>query len=283
MSLFNEIALEANKIGIGNTPLYKIGDTGIFSKLEYYNRFMSIKDRAAFFMIDYAIKTGTLRAGQTIIEASSGNTGIAIAGISKIFGLKSEIVIPESAPEGTKKLLENSGATVITTSGNSTENSINYVENSGATVITTSGNSTENSINYVEAMVARYPDKYFRPGQHSNIMNSNAHYYGTGPEISQKLNHIDNLVIGVGTGGTITGLSRYFKEKSNVKVTGVLPANGSKIVGLRNPFQSSYKDLLDTYKNFIDNFVTVSEDEAYEGVKELKAKYNLLCWPFVGC
>lgn len=261
MSLFNEIALEANKIGIGNTPLYKIGETGIFSKLEYYNRFRSIKDRAAFFMIDYAIKTGMLGAGQTVIEASSGNTGIAIAEISKIFGLKSEIVIPESAPEATKKLLENSGATVTTTPGN----------------------STENSINYVEAMVSRYPDKYFRPGQHSNTMNSNAHYYGTGPEISQKLNYIDNLVIGVGTGGTITGLARYFKEKSDVKVTGVLPAIGSKIVGLRNPFQSSHKELLDTYKNFIDDFVTVSEDEAYEGVKELKAKYSLLCWPFVGC
>jgi len=261
MSLFNEIALESNKIGIGNTPLFKIGDTGIYSKLEYYNRFRSIKDRAAFFMIDYALKSGELRSDQTIIEASSGNTGIAIAGISSILNLKNEIVIPESAPDATKKLLSSFGSRVVTTPGNSTENSINYVEN----------------------MVEKYPEKYYRLSQHANIMNSNAHYYGTGPEINEKLEHIDNLVVGVGTGGTITGLARYFKEKYSINVTGVLPAEGSRIVGLRNPFKSNHRVLLDTYKSLIDNFVTVSENDAYEGVRQLKAKYNLLCWPFVGC
>ncbi len=261
MSLFNEIALESNKIGIGNTPLYRLGETGIFSKLEYYNRFRSIKDRAAFFMIDYAIKTGELRRDQTIIEASSGNTGIAIAGISSLFGIKSEIVIPESTPETTKKLLANFGSTVTTTPGNSTENSIEYVEN-----------KLENE-----------PGKYYRPGQHTNILNSNAHYYGTGPEISKKLGHIDYLVAGVGTGGTITGLARYFKQKYRIMVTGVLPAEGSRIIGLRNPFKSTHRALLDMYGSLIGNFVTVSEDEAYEGVRELKDKYSLLCWPFIGC
>ena len=261
MSLLSEIASESNKIGIGNTPLYRLGETGIYTKLEYYNRFRSIKDRAAFFMIDYALKTGMLKNNQTIIEASSGNTGIAIAGIASIFGLRSEIVIPESTPEATGKLLENLGSKVTRTPGN----------------------STESSINYVDSIAEKYPEKYFRIGQHGNAMNSSAHYYGTGPEIARELGHIDNIVAGVGTGGTITGLSKYFKEKYKVKVTGVLPEEGSHIVGLRNPFKSSHRAIIDMYGNLIDNFVTISEDEAYHGVQELKDKYNLLCWPFIGC
>jgi cysteine synthase len=261
MSLFTEIANEANKLGIGNTPLYKIDNTGIYAKLEYYNRFKSIKDRAAFFMLDYALKSGSLHEGQTIIEASSGNTGIAIAGISRLMGLKAEIVVPETAPEATAKLLESYGAIVIKTPGN----------------------STENSINYVDKMAKLYPDQYYRIGQHGNALNSMAHYYGTGPEIAEKLSHIDHIVAGIGTGGTITGISRYFKEKYNVEVTGVLPAEGSHIVGLRNPYKSSHRKLLEMYKNYIDNFVTVTEDEAYEGVKELNDKYRLLCRPLIGC
>jgi cysteine synthase A/cysteine synthase B len=261
MSIFNEIALESHKLGIGNTPLHKLGNMNIFSKLEYYNRFRSIKDRAAFFMIDYALKTGHIGKGKTIIEASSGNTGIAIAGISSILGIKSEIVIPEGSPEETKKTLKSFGSRVTLTQGN----------------------STENSINYVEGMVNKYPDKYFRLNQYSNEMNSNAHYYGTGPEIDRELDTIDQIVIGVGTGGTITGLSRYFKEREDIHVTGVLPAEGSRIYGLRNPFNSNHKAILEKFGKFIDSFVTVTEDEAYKGVEELKEKYNLFCRPFVGC
>ncbi|WP_337861124.1 pyridoxal-phosphate dependent enzyme [Ferroplasma sp.] len=261
MSTFTEIENEAIKIGIGNTPLYKIDNTGIYAKLEYYNKFKSVKDRASFFMIDYALKTGSLKKWQTIIEASSGNTGIAIAGISKFMGIKSEIVIPETAPEATQEILAEYGATVVTTPGSSTENSINYIDN----------------------LVKLNPEKYYRIGQHENELNSMAHYYGTGPEISRELNHIDHIVVGIGTGGTITGLSRYFKEKYDVEVTGVLPAEGSHIVGLRNPYVSNHRKILEIYKDYIDNFVTVTEDEAYEGVKELNEKYRLLCWPIIGC
>jgi cysteine synthase len=261
MSLLNEIAEDSNKFGIGNTPLFKLGNTGIYSKLEYYNSFRSIKDRAAFFMLDYAVKTGELKKGMTVIEGSSGNTGIAIAGISQLMGFNSEIIVPESAPHETVKTLESYGASVIITPGNSTENSINYAVEKAST----------------------NPEKYFMPGQHENQMNSNAHYYGTGPEIAAKLHDVDHLVIGVGTGGTITGLSRFFNEKGNVDVTGVLPAEGSYIPGLRNPFRSKHHILIDEYRNYIDDFITVTQEEAYRGVKELRAKYNLLCRSLFGC
>ena len=261
MSLLTEIAADSNKIGIGNTPLIRIGNSGIYSKLEYLNRFHSIKDRAAFFMLDYALKTGRLKTGMTVIEGSSGNTGIAIAGISNLLGFHSEIVLPESAPHETVKALKRYGADVVITPGNSTENSINYaVERARAS-----------------------PDKYYRPGQHENEMNSNAHYYGTGPEIAREIPHPDHLVIGIGTGGTITGLSRFFKHRGNTMVTGIIPEEGSHITGLRNPFRSDYKSLIEKYRNYIDEIITVSQDDAYSGVRELKEKYNLFCRPFIGC
>jgi cysteine synthase A/cysteine synthase B len=261
MSLLTEIADDSHGFGIGNTPLFKLGNTGIYSKLEYYNHFRSIKDRAAFFMLDYALKTGILKKGMTVIEGSSGNTGIAIAGISQLMGLKSEIIVPESTPEETVKTLKMYGADVVITSGNSTENSINYA---------------------VKKALAS-PEKYFRPGQHENEMNSNAHYYGTGPEIAEKISQPDHLVIGIGTGGTITGLSRFFKGRGNIRVTGIIPENGSQITGLRNPFLSDYNSLIEEYEDYIDEVVTISQDDAYRGVKELQEKYNLFCRPFVGC
>jgi cysteine synthase len=261
MSLLTEIAEDSNKIGIGNTPLFKLGNSGIYSKLEYRNRFRSIKDRAAFFMLDYALKTGRLKSGMTVIEGSSGNTGIAIAGISNILGLHSEIVVPESTPGATLKILKGYGSDVIITPGT----------------------STENSINYAIQKVRSNPDKYYRPGQHENEMNSNAHYYGTGPEIAREISQPDHLVIGIGTGGTITGLSRFFKDHGDITVTGIIPEDGSHITGLRNPFKSHYKSLLEEYRNYIDEIITVSQDDAYSGVRELQEKYNLFCRPFIGC
>ncbi|MEM0139802.1 MAG: pyridoxal-phosphate dependent enzyme, partial [Ferroplasma sp.] len=192
MSIYNSIIKDSHRMGIGNTPIIKLGSYNIYSKLEYYNKFHSIKDRAAFFMIDYAIKTGELDKNKIIIEASSGNTGIAIAGIARSFGIRSEIVIPENSAPGTRLELEKLGAKVITTPGG----------------------STEASINYMESAVAANPHIYFNPQQHMNKLNSDAHYYGTAPEIALKLKKIDSIVIGVGTGGTITGLARYFKRKS---------------------------------------------------------------------
>lgn len=259
MSIYDTIAEEANKIGIGNTPLIKLGNN-IYAKLEYCNRFHSIKDRASFFMIDYALRTGKLTKDKIIIEASSGNTGIAIAGIASFFGIKSKIIIPENSAPGT----------------------VNELINLGADVIKTPGNSTEESINYMQSIINENPDLYYNPFQHMNKLNSDAHYYGTAPEIYNKIKNIDNIVVGIGTGGTITGLARYFKEKSpDTVITGIIPDENSHIYGLRNPFKSTYKGLIDNYSKYIDNIITVSENDAYSGVSELENNYNLLCWPFI--
>ncbi len=258
-SLFEEIKNDAYRFNIGNTPLYKIDN--IYSKLEYYNKFDSVKTRAAFFMIEYAIKTGDLTKDKIIIEASSGNTGIAIAGISNLLGYKAEIVIPEGASEETKKIL------------------LKY----NANLILTPGNSTENSIKYVDDKIKDNPGKYYRLNQHNNEINSNAHYYTTGPEIDREIKNIGYVVAGIGTGGTITGLARYFKEKYDIKVIGIIPDEDSHIFGLRNPFKSENKGIINDYIDYIDEIVTVNENEAYNGVKELKEKYNLFCRPFVGC
>ncbi len=258
-SLLEEIKNYAYRFNIGNTPLYKIGN--IYSKLEYYNKFGSVKARAAFFMVEYAIKTGELDKNKIIIEASSGNTGIAIAGIANLLGYKSEIVIPEGASEETKRIL------------------LKY----NANLILTPGDSTENSIKYVEDKIKNEPEKYYQLNQHNNDLNSDAHYYTTGPEIDHEIENIGYIVAGIGTGGTITGLARYFKEKYNVKVIGVIPDEDSHIFGLRNPFKSKNKGLIDNYKNYIDEILTVNENEAYNGVKDIKEKYNLFCRPFIGC
>ncbi len=260
MSIYEDIRDDMYNLKIGNTPLFDFNNN-IYSKLEYYNEFGSIKSRAAFFMIDYAIKTGQLTKNKTIIEASSGNTGIAVAGISKMLGYKTKIIIPEGASNVTKKILREAGADLVLTHGN----------------------STENSINTVKQMIKEYPEKYIQLKQHDNILNSMAHYYTTGPEVYKKIKNIDFVVAGIGTGGTITGLAKYFKENSNSKVIGVIPDKNSHILGLRNPFNSSEKGIIDKYKKYIDEVYEINEKDAYKEVQQLQEKYNLFCRPLVGC
>ncbi len=260
MSIYEEIRDDMYNLKIGNTPLFNFNNN-IYSKLEYYNEFGSIKSRAAFFMIDYAIKTGKLTKNKTIIEASSGNTGIAMSGISRMLGYKTKIVIPEGASNVTKRILEEAGADLVLTQGN----------------------STENSIKFVEEMIRKYPDKYIQLKQHDNILNSMAHYYSTGPEVYNEIGNVDFVVAGIGTGGTITGLAKYFKENSNSKVIGVIPEKNSHILGLRNPFNSSEKGIIDKYGKYIDEIYEINENDAYKAAQKLKEKYNLFCRPLVGC
>ncbi|AAT43538.1 pyridoxal-phosphate dependent enzyme [Picrophilus oshimae] len=243
--------------GIGNTPLLNLD--GIYAKAEYKNKFGSIKDRAAFFMISSVMdKIGN----KIIVEASSGNTGIAVAGISRELGIKSIIVIPEGASDGTKAMLSRIGVDYITTPGNSTEQSIKYVEN----------------------LIKSDPQKYLRLNQHSNDMNYLSHYMTTAPEIEHDMGKPDTIVIGIGTGGTISGISKYFKEKyHDVKVIGIIPDENSRIFGLRNPFLSVNHGIIDKNINYIDDVFIISEDAALKGVSELLSKYNLFCRPLVGC
>ncbi|WP_287954761.1 pyridoxal-phosphate dependent enzyme [Acidiplasma sp.] len=260
MSIENDIASEMYSFGIGNTPLIKLDDN-LYAKAEFCNKFGSIKSRAAFFMIDYALKTGIINRDTIIVEASSGNTGIAVAGISNLFGLKSKIIIPEGASNGTK----------------------DYLKSLGSDLILTKGNSTEASIEYARSIVESDPGRYFRLNQHGNNLNSDAHYYTTAPEIKNEIINVDFLVAGIGTGGTITGISRYLKENGNTKTVGIIPDSGSHIFGLRNPFISNNKGILDKYMKYIDDVKELNEKYAYYGVRELMDKQRLFCRPLIGC
>ncbi len=251
------IACSMYSYGIGNTPLLNLD--GIYAKAEYKNKFGSIKDRAAFFMIS-SIKDNI--DDKIIVEASSGNTGIAVAGISKELGVKSIIVIPDGASDGTKRILSELGIDYVTTPGNSTEQSIMYVEN----------------------LIKNNPDKYIRLNQHSNDMNYMAHYTTTAPEIDLEIGRPDTIVIGMGTGGTISGISKYFKEKyGDVRTIGIIPDEDSRIFGLRNPFLSNNRGIIEKNMEYIDDIFLISEDAALKGVSELISKYNLFCRPFIGC
>ncbi|KAA8923433.1 PLP-dependent cysteine synthase family protein [Thermoplasma sp.] len=236
-----------HRIGIGNTPFTEV-DAGIYAKLEWRNRFGSIKDRPAFFMI-YSMKESGDLDGKTIIEASSGNTGLAVSGIAKMLGIQSIIVLPENASEVAKRSIRENGSRIIETPADM---------------------GTEGSINRLKEMVSQGDCVWIN--QHSNLRNSDSHYYTTAREMEESGGIPSAIVAGIGTGGTITGIARYFKEiDPEIRVIGVQPAAGSHIHGLRNAFSSKYRGIIDRYGDLIDEVLYVREEDA---VSELKRYYE---------
>ena len=196
---------------VGNTPMLELVNSknkysfiaNVFAKLEYFNPAGSVKDRVALNMIEAAEKNGSLKAGGTIIEPTSGNTGIGIAAICAAKGYKAVIVMPETMSIERRKLIASYGAEVVLTEGAKGMNgSIAKAEELNKEI--------ENSI------IA---------GQFYNPANPEAHYKTTAPEIYNDLDgRVDALVCGVVSGGTITGVGRYLKEKnSDIKIIGVEP------------------------------------------------------------
>ncbi len=230
---------------IGNTPLLKISfkDSTIFAKLEKINPFGSVKDRVALNLINQAELEGQLQKGDTIIEASSGNTAIGLAAIAKIKGYKINVALPEDASLERIKLLKKLGARLIFISR----------EDWG-----------KNAIEQVKIMAKENNWKFLN--QYENKANVEAHEK-TGLEILNQLNgtKIDILVLGIGTGGTITGLSKILKKNfPQMKVFGILPKDN--IEGIRNITIFSPK-ILD--KNFIDGFIEINSSEVEDSFNEL--------------
>jgi S-sulfo-L-cysteine synthase (O-acetyl-L-serine-dependent) len=257
---------------VGNTPLVQLNslsknNISYFAKLEGHNPFGSVKDRAAYWMIKDGEEKGILTKGKSIIiEPTSGNTGIALTGIANLLDYKVEIVIPEKASNETKDIIRNLGAKVFETSDD---------------LCPKVGAGTDQSIALATSIASSRPDTYYSPNQYVNEANFKGHYVGTGPEIwKQTEGKVTHFFTGVGTGGTITGIGTFLKEKNpNVKIIGCQPQQNHLIQGWRNFEESAKPDLFLKRENVVDDWVSADNEESFSVVKEVFQKDGLLISP----
>ena len=260
---------------IGNTPLqelssYSTENIKFYAKLEWYNPFGSVKDRAAYWMIRDAEKKGSLVKDKSIIiEPTSGNTGIALAGIASSMGYKVEIVIPEKVSAETKRILRNLGATIHETSDD---------------LCPRVGAGTDQSIALATAIAKPRSDIYYMPNQYENESNFLAHYESTGPEIWEQSNgQVTHFFTGCGTGGTITGTGTFLKEKNeNLKVIAIQAQQNHLLQGLRNFEESSMPNLFKRREGIVDDWMTATNQDSFNAVKELLEKEGLFVGPSSG-
>ena len=229
-------------------------DVNIFAKLEGFNPSGSIKDRIAVKMINEAEKEGRLRPGQTIIEPTSGNTGIGLAIIGIVKGYPVEIVMSEAVSMERRKIIRSLGGKVI---------------------LTPAEEGTDGAIRLARKMVADNPGKYFMPDQFANAANYLAHYETTALEIWQQTGgEIDYLVCSLGTSGTIMGLSRFLKlMKPSIKIVCAQPVKGHYIQGLKNMEEAIVPDIYDPSQ--IDIQELVDSEEAIEMARQLIKKEGI--------
>ncbi|MRN39909.1 MAG: pyridoxal-phosphate dependent enzyme [Nitrosopumilales archaeon] len=260
---------------IGNTPLVELNSFStssvkLFAKLEWYNPFGSVKDRAAYWMVKEAERKGLLKKDKSIIiEPTSGNTGIALTGISQALGYKVEIVIPDKVSDETKKILKRLGATLHETSDD---------------LCPRVGAGTDQSISLAKAISKPRPDIYYMPNQYENDANFLAHYESTGPEIWKQANgEVTHFLTGCGTGGTITGTATFLKEKNkNIKIIAIQAQKNHLLQGLRNFEESSMPDLFLRRQKIVDEWFTATNEESFRLVRALAIKERLLVGPSSG-
>ncbi len=251
---------------IGNTPLIKIQrmnnqNATVLAKVESFNPLSSVKDRVAFAMIEGAEARGLLKSDSVIIEPTSGNTGIGLAFVTAVKGYRLIITMPETMSVERRKLLKALGAELVLTDGSL---------------------GMKGAISKAQELASITPNSFI-PSQFENPDNPAIHYKSTGPEIWEDSgNHVDIFVAGVGTGGTITGVGRYLKEKNpNVKIVAVEPATSPvlsegyggphKIQGIGAGF---VPDILD--RSVIDEIVTVEDAKAGQTAREAAKQEGLL-------
>ena len=218
-------------------------------------------------MIKDGEEQGILKRGHSIIiEPTSGNTGIGLAGIANLLGYKTEIVIPEKASDETKEIIRKLGAKVYETSDD---------------LCPKVGAGTDQSIALATSIASSRPDLYYSPNQYANEANFRGHYKGTGPEIWKQTNgKVTHFFTGVGTGGTITGVGLYLKEKNpDVKIIGCQPQQDHMIQGWRNFEESAKPDLFLKRENVVDDWVSVDDDEAFGVVRDILERDRILPSP----
>jgi S-sulfo-L-cysteine synthase (O-acetyl-L-serine-dependent) len=250
---------------IGDTPLVEIhkitegiipSRVRIFAKLEGFNPGGSVKDRPALRMVQEGIRTGKLRPGKTILDSTSGNTGIALALIGRILGYPVELIVPANVSVERKKIIYAYGAKVIYS---------DPLEGS------------DGAIRLCRQILDENPDKYFKPDQYFNPMNPQAHYDTTGPEIYRQTNQtITHFVAGIGTGGTVMGTGRYLKEMNPaIQVIAVEPDDALHgLEGLKHMASSIVPGIY--HEEELDEKVSVATDDAYAMVYRLSQEEGLL-------
>lgn len=241
---------------VGNTPLVELNNictnpkVKLYGKLEGNNPGGSVKDRAAYSMIKGALDRGELTTDIKLVEATSGNTGIALAMIASLHGIEIELAMPEKSTKERIKTMEAYGAKVILTP--TIEDAIDYANNKAL------------------------EDNYLLLNQFGNPDNYGAHYKTTGPEIWRDTEHkVTHFVSAMGTTGTIMGVSRFLKEQNkNIQIVGAEPSEGSKIPGIRKWPKEYLPTIFDRKR--VDQVIQVTEEEARTMTKRLAIEEGIL-------
>lgn len=248
---------------IGNTPLVELTRLAagmpvrIFAKLEGNNPGGSVKDRPAWYMLKKAEESGLLSPGKTILEPTSGNTGIALAMIGAARGYRVKLVMPACVSTERRAVLEAYGAEVV---------------------LSDACQATDGAIRMAHQILADDPDRYYMPNQYANPNNPLAHYETTGPEIfRQTAGEIDVFVAGMGTSGTLMGTGRYLRQaKPGVRIVGIEPRLGHKVQGLKNMREAIVPDIY--HEEELDEKLTVEDEDAFETARRLALEEGI----FVG-
>jgi cysteine synthase len=231
---------------VGKTPIIRINkcvgpnDATLFAKLEWYNVGGSVKDRMELYVIEYAEAAGILNKNKSILEATSGNTGIALAMIASSKGYRVTIIMPESVSVERRKIIKAYGAELILSPGSK---------------------GTGGAVEVKQQMLRDFPEKYVDLDQFKDPANILAHYQTTGKEIIEQTNgKVNMVVVGIGTAGTGVGVSKRVKEyNSDVRVVGVIPKLGVAIQGIRNPQEAHPTQLF--RKESFDEIIEITKEE----------------------
>ena len=241
---------------IGNTPMVDVSNLSpnpnvrILAKMEMQNPFGSVKDRIAKNMIEAAEADGRLLPGQTILEPSSGNTGIALAAIARIKGYPIKIMMPDSVSIERRQMLEIFGAEIILTPG---------------------GEGSNGAVSRAKALAAKHPEWYF-PYQYANDANPRAHFEGTGPEIVRDAPGITHFVAGLGTSGTLMGTGTFLKQHDpTIQIIAVEPPLGERVEGLRNIGEGYIPPVFENWNGYelLDRKRVVRPRESIEWTRRL--------------
>jgi len=249
---------------VGHTPLLDVTalladlapGVRLYAKLEGFNPGGSVKDRAALWMVRNGLATRALQPGKTIIDSTSGNTGIALAMIGAALGYPVTLVMPDNVSRERKITISAFGAHIVFSSG---------MEGSDGAIL------------HCRRLIAANPERYFKPDQYNNPMNPQAHYESTGPEIWEATaGRVTHFVAGIGTGGTIMGTGRYLKERNpTIQVIAAEPDDALHgFEGLKHMATSIVPGIY--HQEALDRIVPVPTDSAYELVYQLGATYGLI-------